>query len=149
MSLALATLLLAAGSPAETPRAFVERLYAGYRDADFDPLADPGGVFAPALVAAIREDRRLSSDEVGYMDADPFCQCQDAAGFRPAIRNVDHPSRDKATALVRLDFGDPERRELRLRLVRTSLGWRVADLVAEDEPSLLRSLTRSNRRRAR
>ncbi|HYI38866.1 MAG TPA: hypothetical protein VE053_00945 [Allosphingosinicella sp.] len=149
MSLPLAALLLAAASPAESPGSFVERLYSGYSDPDYSPLARPRRVFAPPLVAAIREDARLSRDEVGYMDADPLCQCQDPAGLRPTIREIGRPSRNSATVQILLDFGGSDRRELRLRLVRTAAGWRVADVVTADEPSLLESLGRFNRRRSR
>lgn len=149
MSLALAAALLASASPAESPRTFVERLYAGYAEPDYNPLADPRRIFAPPLVAAIREDERLSNNEIGYMDADPFCQCQDSSGVRPTIREIGRPARDKATADLLLDFGGSDRRELRLRLVRTPAGWRVADIATADEPSLLQGLQRFNRRRAR
>ncbi|HEX9965437.1 MAG TPA: hypothetical protein VGB04_10700 [Allosphingosinicella sp.] len=148
MSLLLAALLLAPAPAAETPRAFVERLYAGYRQPDYDPLADPGLIFAPSLVAAMAEDSRLSRDEVGYMDADPLCQCQDAAGLRPLVREVRPSGRSAATADILLRFPGADRRDLSLRLVRTGAGWRVADVVTADEPSLLGSLRRFNRRRS-
>lgn len=146
---ALLAALLAAAAPAETPGAFLERLYAGYRDPDHDPLARPERVFAPALVAAIREDWRLSSEEVGYMDADPLCQCQDATGLRAAIGDVRPSARDRATAKVRISFGGSDRRDLRLKLVRTAAGWRILDIATADEPSLLAALQRFNRRRSR
>jgi len=146
MSLALAAALLAAPA-AETPRAFVERLYAGYRDENYSPLTRPGRVFAPPLVAAIREDQRLSRDEVGYMDADPLCQCQDPSGLKPKIGEVRQPTRSKATVHVLLDFGPSDRRDLGLQLVRTAAGWRIADIVTAEEQSLLDSIRRFNRRR--
>lgn len=149
MSLALLAALLAPASPAETPRAFVERLYAGYRDSDYSPLARPGRVFAAPLVAAIREDQRLSRDEVGYMDADPLCQCQDASGLSPQIGEVRQPTRSRATVHVLLDFGGSDRRNLSLQLVRTAAGWRIADIVTAEEQSLLDSIRRFNRRRSR
>ena len=149
MSLALAlAAMLSPAPPAETPRAFVERLYAGYRQPDYSPLARPGRIFAKPLVAAIREDVRLSHNEVGYMDGDPLCQCQDAAGLRYSIDEVRQPASKTATASILLTFGDSDRRALELRLVRTSSGWRIADVVTADEPSLLESLRRFNRRRA-
>lgn len=147
MSLALAAALLAAPA-AESPRAFVERLYAGYRDPDYNPLARPERIFAPTLVAEIREDWKLSRDEVGYMDADPLCQCQDAAGLRAAIGDVRPSGRRAAAARVRITFGGTDPRDLRLNLVRTAAGWRVADVATADEPSLLAGLKRFNRRRS-
>jgi hypothetical protein len=149
MSLAfLLAALLSPALPAETPRAFVERLYAGYRDPDYNPLAKPGRIFAPALVAEIKEDVRLSRDEVGYMDGDPICQCQDAAELRHSIEDVGQPAEKSATARIRLDFGASDRRLVTLRLARTKAGWRIADIATADEPSLLESLRRFNRRRS-
>lgn len=147
MSLALAAALLAAAPPAETPRAFLERVYAGYRDEDYSPLARPRRIFAPPLVAAIKEDGRLSGGEVGYMDADPLCQCQDPGGLRPVIGQVYRPTPKTATADIVLTFSGSDRRDLKVRLVRTGAGWRVADIATADEPSLLESLRRFNARR--
>jgi hypothetical protein len=140
---------LAPAPPAETPEAFVDRLYAAYRDPDFSPLARPDRVFAPPLVAAIREDQRLSREEVGFMDADPLCQCQDPAGLNPLVRQVEKPTNRAATARILLRFGGGDDRDLRLDLVRTSAGWRVADLGTADSPSMLADLRRFNRRRRR
>src|ERR1044072_5684231 len=98
MSLILfAATILAPAPAAEPPRAFVERIYAGYRNDGYNPLAHPALVFEAPLVEAIAEDARLSRDEVGYMDADPLCQCQDPSGLRPIIRDVRQPSPVKAT----------------------------------------------------
>jgi hypothetical protein len=144
--IALLALFLGAAVPAETPAAFVERLYAGYRDPDYSPLERPERVFAPPLVAAIREDVRLSRDEVGYMDADPLCQCQDPSGMRPRIGTVRLSGRSRASVPVGIDFGT-DRRDLRLSLVRSAAGWRIADVATADEPSMLESLRRFNRRR--
>jgi hypothetical protein len=148
MSLGLAAAILAA-PVAESPKAFLERLYAGYRNPDYDPLARPEQIFAPALVAAIREDSRLSLDEVGYMDADPLCQCQDSEGLQAAIGEVRASGGRAAAARVRIAFRGPDRRDLRLKLVRTAAGWRIADIATADEPSLLAGLQRFNRRRSR
>lgn len=139
--------LLAPAPSAETPRAFIERIYAGYRDPDYSPLARPERVFAAPLVAAIREDRRLSRDEVGYMDGDPLCQCQDPAGLRPLIGEVGRPTARTAAARILLRFDGDADREVMLQLVRTSSGWRIADVATPDSPSMLDELRRFNRRR--
>jgi hypothetical protein len=148
--MSLAALLLAAmaapSSAAETPRAFVERLYAGYRDPDYSPLDRPERIFAAPLVAEIREDWRLSKGEVGYMGADPLCQCQDASGLEARVEAVRIAGR-RATARVRLDFPGPDRRAVELKLVRGGDGWRIADIASADEASLLGGLRRFNRRR--
>ncbi|HEX8262336.1 MAG TPA: hypothetical protein VF547_05625 [Allosphingosinicella sp.] len=147
MSLALAAALLAQAPTAETPRDFVTRIYAGYRDPGYNPLDRPERLFALPLVAAIREDARLSRDEVGRLDGDPLCQCQDHEGLEPLVEAVSRPAARTALADVRLRFPGYGDRQVRLRLVRTARGWRIADVATPDSPSLLRELRRSNRRR--
>jgi hypothetical protein len=148
MSLVLfAAFLLAPAAPAETPRAFVDRVYAGYRSPDYNPLDRPEGLFAPPLLAAIREDSRLSHGEVGRLDGDPLCQCQDHQGLVPLVREVRRPTARTATARIRLRFPGYDDRDVSLKLVRTASGWRIADIATPDDPSLLRDLQRSNRRR--
>lgn len=146
MSLLLLAAMLASAPPAETPRDFVTRLYARYGDPAFDPLDRPERFFAPPLVAAIREDARLSGDEVGRLDGDPLCQCQDHEGLEPLVREVRGTAKAaRADILLRFPgYGD---RQVRLRLVRTVQGWRIADVATADDPSLLQDLRRSNRRR--
>ena len=139
--------MLAASPAGETPEAFVHRIYAGYSDPDYSPLARPERIFARPLVEAIREDARLSRGEVGFMDADPLCQCQDPAGMVPTVTGISRPTPTTATARLRLDFGGSDRRGISLRLVRAPQGWRVADIGTDDDPSLLSDLRRFNRRR--
>ena len=83
----LLALAVSAAQPAETPRRFLDRIYAGYKHSDFSPLVHPDRYFAPPLVAAIRGGlARLAHGEVGYLDGDPLRQCQDASGLRARIR---------------------------------------------------------------
>ncbi|HEX4737912.1 MAG TPA: DUF3828 domain-containing protein [Allosphingosinicella sp.] len=141
----LLALAAAALAGAETPRHFVERVYAGYGHESYDPLAHPERLFAPALVAAIHEDQRLAKGEVGFLDGDPVCDCQDPGGLRATIAEIVTTAPNAATARVALRFG-PDRRALTLRLVRTAAGWRIADIASQTDPSLLKDLQASNRR---
>ena len=147
MSFALFAALLAAAQPAESPRAFVERIYAGYRDSEYSPFAAPERFFAAPLVAAMEEDSRLSYGEVGFLDGDPLCQCQDPSGLEAVVREIRQPARRTATVRILLRLNGSDERDVSLRLVRTAAGWRIADIAAPGEPSLLRDLQRSNRRR--
>lgn len=131
---------------AETPSAFVDRLYASYRDEDYSPLRRPGRIFAPPFVAALAEDSRLSRDEIGFIDADPLCQCQDHKGMRAEPGGARRISARRAEVPVRLRFGGSDVRDIRLKLVRTATGWRIADIAAGDSPSFLTDLQAWNRR---
>jgi hypothetical protein len=139
--------LAAAGSLAsESPRAFVERLYANYAHEDYSPFVHPERVFAPGLLAAINEDSRLANGEVGYLDGDPICSCQDTGGMRSSVASVTG-SRGQATARVTVSWeGTTDRRDIRLKLIRTPAGWRVADVSSPDDASLLHDLQEANRK---
>jgi hypothetical protein len=145
----LLALALGAAPTAETPRHFLDRVYAGYQQRDFSPFVQPDRYFAPALLAAIREDSRLAHGEVGYLDGDPLCQCQDTSGLHATIVRVSVTSPGHAKAVVVLDYPDNTPTRVRLSLIRTRLGWRIADVSAGDAPSLIRALEQSNRKAQR
>jgi hypothetical protein len=141
-------LLLAAAAfqpQTETPRAFMERLYAGYRNENYSPFSHPERVFAPRLAAAIAEDSRLAKGEVGYVDADPVCQCQDTGGMHASVTRVTALGQDKAAVRVSIGFGGDKPRPATFSLVRTGAGWRIADVSSADEPSFLKGIEASNR----
>ncbi|HEU5481970.1 MAG TPA: DUF3828 domain-containing protein [Sphingomicrobium sp.] len=139
-------LLTAIAQPqAETPREFIERLYADYAKPDYSPFKNPELVFAPRLQAAIEEDSRLFQNEVGYLDGDPICQCQDAEGLNATITSVSAEGPDKATVSVSIGLLGYERRPATFSLVRTKDGWRISDVSSADEPSFLGGIEDSNR----
>jgi len=145
MSLLFLAALLAPA--AETPSAFAARLYASYRDEDYSPFRHPRQVFAQPFVAALAEDSRLSRGEVGFIDADPLCQCQDPSGMKAELGDARRISERQSEVPVRLRFGAADVRYIRLKLIRTAAGWRVADIAAEDSPSFLGELQAWNRRK--
>ena len=137
-------LAAAAAQPTDTPRAFVQHIYAGYAHKDYNPIDRPERIFAPKLTAAIREDERLANGEVGYLDGDPLCDCQDYVRLGATIRSLEPSGKANAVAAVHLTYGTGEARDLKLTLLRTASGWRVADIASPEEPSLLKALEKSN-----
>ena len=138
-------LALAAAPVAETPKAFLERVYASYHDRNFSPFEHADRYFAPKLKAAIDEDSRLAHGEVGYLDGDPICQCQDSDGLKSKVLKIRLQGADKAFAEVLLDYPDSTATHVKFSLVKTKAGWRIADVTSGDEPSLLRAIETSNR----
>jgi hypothetical protein len=136
---------LAAQPQAQSPKAWVEHVYAEYRDNDFSPFKHADRYFSPHLLAAIREDERLAKGEVGYLDADPLCDCQDWAKLTARVRSLSQPTKSSAVAMLHVDYGTGETRDLKLKLVLTPKGWRVEDVGSKDEPSLLAALQKANR----
>ena len=140
-------LAAAAAQPqSESPKAFMERLYANYRQADYSPFKHPDRVFSPPLTAALAEDSRLFKNEVGYVDADPVCQCQDAEGVTGKVEKVTSQGAGRAAARVMIGFTDSTPRRVTFSLVRTAAGWRIDDVSSPDEPSFLKGLEASNRK---
>ncbi len=138
-------LLLAAAQPAEDPAAFVHRVYAGYEQSGYSPLEDPDKLFTRTLTAAIHKDS--SGGEVGYLDGDPLCDCQDYDRITAQIVSMRRPNANSATARVHVTLGPQAVRDLKLSLVLTRSGWRIADIVDPRGHSLLRELQRSNAKR--
>jgi hypothetical protein len=141
----LLALAAAAAQPADTPRGFMERLYANYRQSDYSPFTHPGQVFAPRLLAAINEDSKLANGEVGYLDGDPVCQCQDSGGMHPTVAGVAQQGANKAVVTVSMRWEGEKPRPTKFTLLRTPQGWRIADVSSAAEPSLLQALAKSNR----
>jgi hypothetical protein len=135
----------APGQPADTPRAFIQKIYAGYANKNYNPLSHADRIFAPRLVAAFNEDSRLAKGEVGYLDGDPLCDCQDFVKIGAQVRSLSQPSKQSALATVHVTYGTGEARDLKLKLQRTSRGWRVADIGTKEEPSLLSAIEKANR----
>jgi hypothetical protein len=141
-----AIFMLAVSAPANTPRAFVERLYSNYRHADFSPFAQTHLIFDRPLAAAISEDQRLARGEVGFLDGDPLCDCQDTGGMHAKIYALQSSGRSaRARLSIRFD-GSSEKRDIQIQMVLTPSGWRISDIASDSEASLLRALRASNRR---
>ena len=129
----------------ESPQAYVERLYAGYRNSSFNPLRHPARYFSSRLVSALNEDARLAHGEVGYVDGDPICQCQDPAGLQATVIHAAWNGSAKAKVQVSISLSGYEARPATFSLIMTKAGWRIDDVSSPDEPSFRRGIEESNR----
>lgn len=134
-TVALAMGLLQSAHIGVSAEAFVRHLYereAHATRADEEAFGGHRGaetIYSPSLLALIRQDRRNSSKgDVGRLDYDPICGCQDPDGI--SIQTVKLVSITHSTAKlsVRLHFGGADRLEITLKLVRLPEGWRVDDV---------------------
>jgi hypothetical protein len=145
-----ATLILALSfAPAQTPQdaeSFVRLTYRQYEaksPAGPDFLGhDAASVFSPSLVGLIRRDERHTPHgEVGKLDGDPICDCQDPDGLKLTAVQITGQTRTSATAEVTLRFPqESSARHIHLRLILLSQGWRIDDIRTPDTPSLRRLL---------
>jgi len=142
---ALMTAISVPAHGADTARAFALRLYEAYRTGAPDYLGrDARRTFAPPLLALILRDRATTpSGDVGILDGDPICDCQDAEGVRATHLTITAAGPGRARARVTLRFPS-ETREMTLDLVAgrdAGRGaWRVADVHTSETPSLVRLL---------
>ena len=146
----------ATGTPAPTPatassseqdiasaRAFLSHIYAGYHpDAGLDAILPDEEVYAPALLAAMQANSDAYAGEVGYLDGDPLCDCQDTAqDLRQLSFDIQPLADGQLRASTQLD--DPQHPlQLQLTLQRQGSSWRVADIATPSVPSLLQALQR-------
>ena len=143
---ALASLiaLLASPAAAQDPgaaKAFVAGLYAAYGK---PPGPDYLGrqakdVFSPALLDLMRrEAAHTPKGEVGALDGDPICNCQDYE-IRDVSVTVTMSGATSATAIVNFrNLGQTE--AVGLDLVWAKGGWRVDDVHAKEMLSLVKLL---------
>lgn len=114
-----------------TPEAFLRGIYTPYPNQDFkgQPYWQVDRFFAPELARTIEADMREARrrGEAPMLDGDPFVDAQDWDIARLAISvTADGP---KATGRVSFENqGKPT--EITLDLVRTGMGWRIADIRA-------------------
>jgi hypothetical protein len=141
------TALPALAAPAESPEAFVRRVYARYaRDKGPGVSTErPAGTpyFAAPLLDAFAKDQELAHGEVGAIDADPVCDCQDWGKLR--VKQVAVTPGQGGAVLARVtftNFGKPQ--TLTLTLADTPDGWRIADIGSKDIKSLKAFLDESN-----
>lgn len=146
-----------AGAPARAgdttgAKAFVAWVYAHYSaqagDNTFDVLGtDMPKILHPSLIALIKEDERLAQGEVGALDGDPICDCQDNADmtFRVKTVRATGPSRASATVVRRSRDDQSGFDDITLDLARANGHWRVWDVRTKDTPSLRAMLIKSNR----
>jgi len=125
-------------------QAFVLKLYRAYKHG---PGPDYLGrqaktVFSPALLALMRRETALTpKGDVGALDGDPFCDCQDYTITRVTVA-VAAQGKDRARADVHFrNFDKPT--AVTLDLISVKGSWRVDDLHPADLPSLSKLLTDS------
>lgn len=128
-----------AGAAAESPQAFLQRLYAAYtphgKGNDF-AYPDARTIVDASLLARLHNDQIKSKGEVGAMDSDPICQCQDWESFKVLSMHAQIKAPDRALGDVTFK-PDPESTvNVHFDLVRENGAWKIHDLSTHDTPSL-------------
>jgi hypothetical protein len=127
----------------DAARAFLTRLYTDYpQDRPPDHLGQQRtAVFAPRLLDLMELDAEAADakGEVGILDGDPVCDCQDPSGLKLQRLRVIPTGRARLRAKVLLRLAG-ETRRLTFELEDHGQGWRIADVSSGNSPSLVRLL---------
>jgi hypothetical protein len=126
-------------------RQFLESLYANYRvDGEGVPnqTVKETDIYDPSLLVLMHANQQAAGDgEVGYIDGDPLCDCQD---FDIRAVKLDFKAVGKNQLVATVVFHNLDRdTKLRLALRFTSRGWRVADVISASDGSLREGLQKS------
>ena len=142
-----ATAALPASTDADDVKAFLEGVYAHYKtnnpSSTYQPFdSNAVEVLAPDTLALMKADDKALNGELGDIDADWLCMCQDYTSIKATIAVQ---SASSTTAKATSDFHDVDDASAKPRhdsfdLVKTPAGWRIHDMGTEDQPSLRKVL---------
>jgi hypothetical protein len=136
----------ATGSDAADAKAFLDGLYAHYKtskDNTFAPFdANQAEVLDPDTMALMKADDKALNGELGDIDGDWLCDCQD---FQSITATVTVQSATPTSAKATADFHDVIDTDSKPKhdtfdLVKTPAGWRIHDMGTADQPSLRKVL---------
>ncbi len=124
------------------PEEFVRALYAAQAaPAGLDPAPAPGQdpIYDRMLNAMIGADARRANGEVGALNYDPICDCQDRGAF--TLNSVAVAQASPAAAEASVAFTNAgQSRQLTLKLVKEGPMWKVQDVLVPGRPSLTEML---------
>ena len=130
----------ACGQDAASAKSFLAGLYAGYQSPKgpdhLGKAADT--LFTPELLALIRLDQEQAEGEVGLLDSDPICDCQDFEISNIRIR-TQGAGKSRQEAEVAFTNSGTET-QLGFTLAGDGKRWRIADIRTSARPSLYQFL---------
>jgi len=135
-----ALLVSGAGRIADSPRAFLEQLYRPYfshgKGASF-AYPQARAIVDSSVLALLRRDRLKSKGEVGALDFDPICQCQDWGPFNVLSVSVQRHGLDQASGQVTFANGSNSKKDtVGYTLILANGVWKIHDMSWQGTPSL-------------
>lgn len=129
------------GQEADSAEVFLRNLYQPYNTGK---AVNPAGalapsIFEPGLLALIRRDQALAHGEIGKLDHDPICNCQDYEALTALTIAVALESHKTARAKVSFLNGI-EPFTVEFQLLRVNGKWRIYDIRERYIPSLRKFL---------
>lgn len=130
-------------------RAFIETVYAPYVRPAVQAIPQGNRMFSAQLAELIEQDRVAAAGEVGTLDHDPLCACQDFRNF--VLGPLDIARSGDAAAKVKVSFtndGAASAVELSLQRQPQGSAWVIADIGEPGIPSVVALLEAAKRQRA-
>lgn len=118
-------------TPDNTAYQFLFNLYSNYQNGNVGfryngTAADT--IFSPELLKLIRKDQKLAQGEVGYLDFNPMCACQDISDFK-VIKIVIFKKLDTTYADLRFKISETKD-SLLLKLQTNNGRWLIGDIIS-------------------
>ena len=105
-----------------------------------DYTAKAKTLFAPRLLALMRADEDVTpKGDIGYLDGDPICDCQETTGLRLSGLRIERTAPDRLRAVARLT-STGQMRTIILHLIAREGRWSIADLRTPKSGSLAAAL---------
>ncbi len=134
-----------ASGDAADAKAFLDGLYAHYKvskDNTFAPFeANVAEVLDPDTIALMKTDDKLLKGELGDIDGDWLCDCQDFESITAVVTVQSATPTDAKATAVFTDTMDGKPKTDTFELVKTPAGWRIHDMGTADQPSLRKVLS--------
>jgi Protein of unknown function (DUF3828) len=135
---------LSSAQPNDSPRNFLASIYRNYENGGNGIGIGNGSAsryFTSSLLALVRADATAAGPgNVGAIDADPVCACQDWDGIWDLDINVRTRTPGFAEADVSFSLSPPQRRlgsdsrRLSIKLISEHGGWRIDDIIDRTDP---------------
>lgn len=136
----------APASDAADVKTFLDGLYAHYKTSTnntFQPLdANARDVFDPDMIALMKADAAALHGELGVLDGDVICQCQDFGSIQAttAVQSATPTAATASADFKDVSFADAKPQHETFDLVKTPAGWRIHDIHTADGPSMRKML---------
>ncbi len=133
----------ACGQDEASAKIFLENLYKGYQSSAVPDYLGKSAdtLFTPDLLNLIRKDEKQANGEVGLLDSDPICDCQDfqITDIHIRVKEAGGPKPQAEASFA--NFGKPVTVGFILSKDKDGKRWRIADIRSRSMPSLYRFLS--------
>lgn len=129
----------AVAQDAASARTFLQSVYALYAK-NGKGATLTSRYYDSTLLRLVTTDNKLNAGEIGVLEGDPICDCQDWAGIWDLKIEVERQGQSQALANVTFALTAPngrkqaDLRKLQITLVQERGQWRIYDILDESDP---------------